>query len=72
MFTFKTKLKKKWYPADVIQLFFTANSLFRGLNKYQNIFFLLPETHLYVVYDIYVTYPTTPYEIVKNLFNSFI
>ena len=26
---------------------------------------LLPETHLYVIYDIYVTFPTTPYEIIK-------
>ena len=26
---------------------------------------LLPETHLYVIYDSYVTFPTTPYEIIK-------
>ena len=50
-------------PADVIQLFFTANSLLWGLNKYQIKLF---ETHLYVIYDIYVTFPTTPYEIIKN------
>ena len=26
---------------------------------------LLPGTHLYVIYDIYVTFPTTPIEIIK-------
>ena len=28
-------------------------------------FFLLPETHLNVIYDIYVAFPTTPHEIIK-------
>ena len=34
-------------------------------HKQASKYFLLPETHLYVIYDIYVAFPTTPYEIIK-------
>ena len=34
-------------------------------HKQASKYFLLQETHLYVIYDIYVAFPTTPYEIIK-------
>ena len=65
-FTFKTKLRhlnKKWYPG-VVQLMHTVVCYYRQPKQVSKNC-LLPGTHLYVIYDIYVKFPTTPYEIIK-------
>ena len=46
----------------VIRYFRQLTLRHKQASKY---FFLLPETHLYVIYDIYVAFPTTPYAIIK-------
>ena len=60
-----------WCPAGAYRLSLLPTAYFEAYSSIK-INCLLPETHLYVIYDIYVTFPTTPYEIIKNVFNSFI
>ena len=58
-------------PADAYSLLLLPTACFEAQTSIK-INYLLPDTHLYVIYDIYVTFPTSPYEIIKNVFKSFI
>ena len=54
----------RWCPADAYSRSLLLPAYFEASTSIQ-INCLLPGTHLYVIYDIYVTFPITPYEIIK-------
>ena len=54
----------RWCPADAYSRSLLPTAYFEALTSIK-IYCLLPGTHIYVIYDIYVTFPTTPYQIIK-------
>ena len=54
----------RWCPVDAYSRSLLPTAYFEDLKSIK-INCLLPGTHLYVIYDIYVTFPTTPIEIIK-------